>query len=58
MTIEELDEWAADLFRFHARFTDIFARKESREQAAKHLRGLLASLPRKNSRQIAEAIRG
>lgn|GEM_PF-1194753 len=42
--------------RFCARFADVFGRKEPRAQAAKHLRGLLASLPRKNGWQVAEAI--
>jgi SRSO17 transposase len=56
MTAEELDEWGADFLRFCARFADVFGRKEPRAQAAKYLRGLLASLPRKNGWQVAEAI--
>jgi SRSO17 transposase len=56
MTAEELDEWGADFYRFCARFADVFGRKEPRAQAAKYLRGLLASLPRKNGWQVAEAV--
>jgi SRSO17 transposase len=56
MTAEELDEWGADFMRFCARFADVFGRKEPRTQAAKYLRGLMASMPRKNGWQVAEAI--
>lgn len=56
MTTEELDEWGADFLRFCSRFTNIFRRKEPRAQAIKYLRGLMASVPRKNSWQVAEAI--
>ncbi len=56
MTAEELDEWAADFYRFCARFADVFGRKEPRAQATKYLRGLLASMPRKNGWQMAEAV--
>ena len=56
MTAEELDEWGADFLRFCARFASVFHRKEPRAQAAKYLRGLMASVPRKNSWQVAEAI--
>jgi SRSO17 transposase len=56
MTLEELDAWREDFEQFHARFADLFARSESREQAKKYLRGLLAQVDRKNSWQIAEAV--
>jgi SRSO17 transposase len=56
MTAEELDEWAADFLQFCARFADVFGRKEPRAQAAKYLRGLMASVPRKNGWQVAEVI--
>ena len=56
MTAEELDEWRVDFLRFCARFADIFGRKEPRAQATKYLRGLMSSVPRKNSWQVAEAI--
>jgi SRSO17 transposase len=56
MNTAELDEWGVDFLRFCARFADVFGRKEPRAQAFKYLRGLLASIPRKNSWQVAEAI--
>jgi SRSO17 transposase len=56
MTVEELEEWAEDLEAFQARFAHLFARSEPREQAAKYLRGLLGSMERKNSWQLAEAL--
>jgi SRSO17 transposase len=56
MTGKELDEWGVDFVRFYARFADVFRRKEPRAQAAKYLRGLMASVPRKNSWQVAEAV--
>jgi SRSO17 transposase len=55
MTPEELDHWADAFVAFHARFADLFARSETRDQAAKYLRGLLAPLERKTSWQLAEA---
>lgn len=56
MTIEELDEWGVDFLQFCARFADVFGRKEPRVQASKYLRGLLSSVPRKNSWQVAEVV--
>jgi SRSO17 transposase len=56
MTAEELDEWGADFLEFCTRFADIFGRKEPRAQAAKYLRGLMSSVPRKNSWQVAEVV--
>jgi SRSO17 transposase len=56
MTIEELEAWQEEFEQFHARFADLFERSESREQAKKYLRGLLAQADRKNSWQIAEAV--
>jgi SRSO17 transposase len=56
MTAEELDEWCAHFEQFCARFADVFGRKEPRAQAIKYLRGLMASVPRKNSWQVAEVI--
>ncbi len=35
MTRQELDSWTEDFEIFHARFADVFARSEPREQAAK-----------------------
>ena len=56
MTIEELEEWQEEFEQFHARFADLFERSESREQAKKYLRGLLAQADRKNSWQVAEVV--
>jgi SRSO17 transposase len=54
--IEDFDRWANSFEAFHARFADLFARSETREQAAKYLRGLLAPVERKNGWQVAEAV--
>jgi SRSO17 transposase len=56
MTIEELEAWQEEFEAFHARFADLFERSESREQAKKYLRGLLAQADRKNSWQVAEVV--
>jgi len=56
MTSEELEAWQEDFEQFHARFADLFERSESREQAKKYLRGLLAQADRKTSWQVAEAV--
>ena len=56
MTIEELEQWQAEFEQFHARFADLFERSESREQAKKYLRGLLAQADRKNNWQVAEVV--
>lgn len=56
MTLDALDAWAVDFERFCARFTHVFGRKEPRAQAVKYLRGLLASVPRKNGWQVAEGV--
>ena len=56
MTIEELERWQEEFEQFHARFADLFERSESREQAKKYLRGLLAQAERKNSWQMAEVV--
>jgi len=56
MTSEELEAWTEDFEALHARFTYLFARSEPREQAARHLRGLLSPIPRKNGWQVAEAV--
>jgi SRSO17 transposase len=57
MTLEELEEWQEAFEQFHARFADLYARQESREQAKKYMRGLLANVERKNSWQLAEHAR-
>jgi SRSO17 transposase len=56
MDIEELSEWSDDFEAFHARFAGLFGRSEPRDQTKKYLRGLLASVGRKNSWQLAEAV--
>jgi SRSO17 transposase len=56
MTIEELEQWQEEFEQFHARFADLFERSESREQAKKYLRGLLARVERKNGWQVAEVV--
>jgi len=56
MTVEELDQWRDEFEAFHARFAGVFVRSEPRAQAVKYVRGLLASVERKNSWQIAEAV--
>ena len=56
MEVEELNAWAEDFESFHARFADLFGRREPREEIAKYLRGLLAPVKRKNSWQLAEVM--
>ena len=56
MTAEELEQWREDFEAFHARFRHLFARSETRAQAAKYLRALLANGPRKNAWQMAEVV--
>jgi SRSO17 transposase len=55
MIPEELAHWPDAFVAFHARFADLFARSETRDQAAKYVRALLAPLERKTSWQLAEA---
>jgi SRSO17 transposase len=56
MTMVDLDQWGDCFAAFQARFADLFARRESREQAGKYLRGLLAPVERKNGWQLAQAV--
>jgi SRSO17 transposase len=53
--LAEIDDWADDFAAFHARFADLFGRKEPRSQAVKYTRGLIASVERSSTWQIAEA---
>jgi len=53
---EDFDRWAGSFAAFHARFGALFARRETRDQAAKYLRGLLGPIERKNGWQVAEAV--
>jgi SRSO17 transposase len=54
MDLEDLAPWAEAFAAFCARFDDLFARSESRRQARKYLRGLVAPLERKTTWQLAE----
>lgn len=54
MTADELEEWGDDFVAFQERFAHLFSRREPREQCGKYLRGLLASVERKNGWQLAE----
>jgi len=56
MDPEEVPDWAASFAAFCARFDDLFTRSESRTQARKYLRGLLAGLERKTTWQLAEVV--
>ena len=56
MRAEDFDRWADSFQAFHARLGSLFARSETRQQAAKYVRGLLAPVERKNGWQVAEAI--
>jgi SRSO17 transposase len=52
--IEEVQAWAAGLDGLHARIEGRFARAEPRRRVLAYLRGLLGSVGRKNSWQLAE----
>lgn len=56
MRVEDFDPWVDSFEAFHARLGGLFARRETREQAAKYMRGLLAPIERKNGWQVAEAV--
>jgi SRSO17 transposase len=49
MEQDELPCWAESFAAFCERFEDLFVRSETREQARKYVRGLLAPLERKTS---------
>jgi SRSO17 transposase len=53
MDLEDLAPWAEAFAAFCLRFDDLFVRSESRAQARKYLRGLVAPLERKTSWQLA-----
>src|SRR5215472_176329 len=57
MDLEEIPDWADSFATFCARFDDLFTRSESRAQARKYLRGLLAGLERKTTWQLAEVVK-
>lgn len=51
----QVARWAQELETLHARVGPRFSRAEPRRQALKYLQGLLSTLERKNSWQLAEA---
>jgi SRSO17 transposase len=56
MEQEDMPYWVDSFAEFCGRFDDLFARSETREQARKYVRGLLAPLERKTSWQLAERL--
>ncbi|GEM_PF-2059519 len=52
--MDMLGRWAESFSAFVARFAGLFGRSEPREQLAKYLRALLATVSRKNGWQLAE----
>jgi len=52
--MDVLERWADAFVVFIGRFADLFGRSEPREQMAKYVRALLATLTRKNGWQLAE----
>jgi len=56
MTEQELEYWRSDFEAYHARFADLFSRREPREQFVKYIRGLLGPVRRKNGWQLAETM--
>ena len=55
MIPDDLAQWGDDFETFHARFARFFKRSESRQQAVKYVRGLMAPVQRKNGWQLAAA---
>ena len=56
MELEDPARWTEAFVAFCAHFDGLFARSESRQQAHKYLRGLVAPLERKTSWQLAELV--
>src|SRR5262245_36627224 len=57
MTVEEFDRVYESFQAFHARFTDLFGRRECRENSAKYLHGVLVQAEeRGNAENLAEAV--
>jgi SRSO17 transposase len=56
MDREAIPDWARSFAAFCARCDDHFTRSESRPQARKDLRGLLAGRERKTTGQVAEVV--
>ena len=53
-TLEEVEDWAGELDRLHARIAERFVRAEPRRRALAYLKGLLSGIERKNGWQLAE----
>ena len=56
MELTDEQSWQSALASFMAPFGRFFKRAESRENATRYVRGLLADVKRKNCWQIAEAM--
>lgn len=56
LPLDGLAAWEQDFIDFHARFADLFARSEPRQQALKYMRALMSPLSRRNGWQMAEAL--
>lgn len=56
MDLENPDAWSTSLETFFGYFAQFFQRSETRENAQRYMRGLLADVKRKNSWQLAEAM--
>ena len=54
VTVEQVQAWDDDLQDFFLGFSHRFSRVETRWQAGKYLRGLMASLERRNGWTLAE----
>lgn len=53
-TLDEVEGWAGELDRLHARIAGRFVRAEPRRRALAYLKGLLSGIERKNGWQLAE----
>src|SRR5215467_7503693 len=53
-TLDEVEGWAGELDRLHARIAGRFVRAEPRRRALAYLKGLLSGIERKNGWQVAE----
>jgi SRSO17 transposase len=56
-TLREIGGWVQELIDLHSRIAPRFARPEPRRRALAYLKGLMSSIERKNSWQIAEHAR-
>jgi hypothetical protein len=56
-TLTDIVRWSQELEKLHARIAAHFVRPEPRRRALAYLQGLLSSIERKNSWQMAEHAR-